>query len=321
MRRFQLACGVLALSLLSARPALADGGMSAALAVAKYTFKFLSSASSNASAQVYATAVSTVGVDNKEDHDTGFFSATADITATSGDLAQQRSYGYARYHFLDPNEEVVSYKPVTLRGPQGISTDASAKTHVKGVLQVLVETLSRPTVGLSQVDSGVGDFTAPIHLSFDLDGLSSYSFDVSIEGEDGSVLDLATGSAGKNGKSISLPLLRMTDPVLAAQIEQQYLNAVSGRGSVSFYLGQGLLPNGADGNPGLPVSYALGSAFSLNSELDADHAQAIPEPRAWAMLLLGVALTGAVLRRRKSPLTATWRSAIPRSSSRGPVQI
>ena len=50
MRRFQLACGVLALSLLSARPALADGGMSAALAVAKYTFKFLSSASSNASA-------------------------------------------------------------------------------------------------------------------------------------------------------------------------------------------------------------------------------------------------------------------------------
>jgi hypothetical protein len=285
-------------ALLFAQPALADGGLSAAviLTAAKYTLKFLSAASSNANAVVEATAVSKAGTDHQNDSDTGFFSATAETTATSGNLAQQTSFAYDQYNFLSPNVEKVRYTPRALYG-NGISITPIATTKIKGVWQILIQTIL-PLANTDMAAAPIGDFIVPISLQYDLDGHSSYNFDVSLEGGDGTIIDLANGMAGVGGSSINLPLLQMTDPALATKVEAQYLANVSGQGPVSFYLGQGLLPDGLDGNPGLPVSFALNQAFSLNSELDGARFEAIPEPATWTIMLVGFGMMGGEMRRR-----------------------
>lgn len=300
-----LLCAALA-PLAFAQPAYADGILTAKLAVqvVQYALKFLDSASSNTSAVAVSTAVSTSGSQTTNDRDTGYFWSEAKTTATHGDLAQQTSRAYADYNFLSPNLHIVETQPWTLRGPTGLAIEGFAQTKIKGVLQVLVETFAGPQIEFVNSPARFGELSVPVHFDFGLDGKSSYSFNVNLESETGDIIGIASGTAGVGGASLLLPYLSATNPTLAAAVQADYLARVSGQGAVSFTLGDGVLPDGADGTPAINVAYEIDKPFRLNSDFDGDRAAVIPEPTTWMMLFAGFWLIGGALRYRRTANTA-----------------
>lgn len=291
------------LPLAFAQPAHADGGvLTAQLAytVAKYTLEFISAASSNAVVEVHATAVSKVGETSTENHDTGFKWAEATTTATNGDLAMQTSWGYAQYNFISENVEKVKYTPELLQQPDARANRGLAVTKIKGVLQVLKETFTAPQIDFVQSPERFGEIGVPIQFDFELDGYSSYNFNVMLTSEAGDSILIASGTAGVGGASIDMPYLAATNPALAAAVKSDYLSKVSGRGIAAFTLGDGLLPDSGNGLAGIVVTYALDTPFSLDSDFGGERARTVPEPASWAMMITGFGFIGGCLRYRRN---------------------
>lgn len=290
------ACALVSVTGLCSLPARADGGAMTAYVVrktAQFVFNFVVGASSNTQADVIALALSLEGLDTKRDSDTGFFSATAEVTARSGLLAQQYALAEAKWHAFSPNEHRLLGSPL-LTPPTGIDVDWGGQTKIKGAAQILLAAIpfspAAPPVSAEVV--------VPVHLQFDLNEFSSYHFQVGIEFDSGLPAILMVGTAGNTGASVQFPYLETTNPALAATLAAQYLGAVAGSGPVSFDLGAGLLPIGIDGVPGIPFELPLDTPFSLASEFDGTGARSIPEASSFASCL-GIGLTIAAKRSRK----------------------
>ncbi len=299
--------------LMTAQPALADGGLSAYVTrkTVQFVVNFLSSAASNANVAAAATATSKVGTDSDQDQDTGFFSATAQVSATSGNLAATGVKVFADYNFIDPHEIIITPGPNTLTGPTGLSYEWYANASIKGIWQILLESIPSPFLAVPSNGVVMGEVVVPLSFQFDLNSYTSYDFALALEFDDSTTIDLVSGTAGAGGASILFPYLESSNPMLASALRSQYLGAVAGKqGNVSLTLGQGLLPPNDDGVTGLSVPIELGRQFRLNSALDGDGAQAIPEPASWAMLIAGFGLVGAAARRRRAYAAASPFSGI-----------
>jgi hypothetical protein len=295
--------------LLTAQPAMADGGVITAYVARKtvaFVVNFLSSASSNANAAAAATAVSEVGTDYDDDTDTGYFKATANASATSGTLASTSVTVVADYNFFEPNELTITPGASQIINPNGFSWEWYANARIKGIWQILVESLPSP-FSIQPLSSPVmGELAVPMSFAFDLNPHTSYRFDLALEFDGGSTIELAQGSAGAGGASILFPYLEGSNPALASALRAQYMGAVSGQsGPVAVTLGQGLLPPSDDGATGLPVMVPIGEQFRLNSGLDGDGANAVPEPASWMLLIVGFGSVCLALRRRRRALPTT----------------
>lgn len=300
--------------LLASQPAMADGGAITAYVTRKtvaFVVNFLNAASSNANAAAAATAVSTAGTSFDPDQDTGFFSATASVNATSGNLARSAVSVTADYNFIDPHELTITPGDSKLITPNGLSWEWYANASIKGIWQVLLESIPSPFTAGALDAPVMGDVVVPLSFSFDLNNFTSYSFNLALEFDDASTIELAQGTAGAGGASILFPYLEDSNPGLASALRNQYLGAVDGQsGAVSLTLGEGLLPANDDGVTGLSVAVPVGQQFRLNSGLDGDAARSVPEPATWLMLVIGFGCIGFLQRRRGPQAAASPSSGI-----------
>jgi hypothetical protein len=282
-------------------------GISPAVGLA---LNFVLSASSNTSAGVDVTATSqSQGTVTEHDTDTGFVYAEAKITAKSGipvdppGFATQYGRAYAEWFLRKDNVIIIEEPPPVLVAPDGLFGTVKSVASIKGILQVLVETVTGPfSTGFTtgSLTDNVFDVTVPIRLDFLLIPNVSNSFSVDVAFDGGEILNIARGGSGLDGNWLETPYLDSIDPLLADQVHDHYistLNAGKG-GGVSFYLGQGILPTGADGLPGTPIAGVLGRTFSIDSQLEGTNFGAIPEPDTWLLMLTGFGAAGLAMRRR-----------------------
>jgi type VI secretion system secreted protein Hcp len=85
------------------------------------------------------------------------------------------------------------------------------------------------------------------------------------------------------------------------------VNVMNDKGQVEDYIGSWSLNDGKLAFAGSDVVYL--QMANLNEPLDADQLPAIPEPRTWALLLAGLALTGGAAYRRLAQPRAARRDA------------
>lgn len=288
--------------LLVSAPASAMGAMTTYVVKksVEFVINFVGNAASNASAAASATAVSKQGTAEAQHKDTGYIWAKADAAAVSGNLASQEAHAYAEYNFFSPNIHKVDV-PGVLQDPDGIYRYGYAATAIKGFWQIVGESLPLP-LGPMQDGPAMAEIVVPVALDMGIFGRSAFDFGVSLGFEDGTVIDLVSGSAGHGGDSISMPYLEQTNPLLAAAVRDQYLGAVGGKGNVGLTLGGGLFEGGEDGVPGFSVWVPVGVPFSLNSNFGETGGDAIPEPGTWVMMIAGFGLVGMAVRRRRAAL-------------------
>ena len=306
---------ILTALLLSSVPASAFTTLEIALAnrAATFVWDFLSAASSNAVAVANPVAVShSQGLRTAGFADDGFFWAEVKGVMESGvgvppkGDARQPFRAYAEYNFFSDNIHIHENAAPILTSPDGISGKANENTRIKGVLGVLKEAIGIKPDPLSAAAGAdgpaMGEIFVPISLGSDLGPRTGFSFSVSVVSEGGSWL-VAQGSGKGNGKAtLLLPTLAAVDPELAALVVADFEDRIlAGKGgSVSFTLGDGLLPTGDSGVAGIPLLVPLDTPFWYETELLTYNSGAIPEPDIWMLMIAGFGLTGLCLRRRKA---------------------
>lgn len=305
-----IAISLAMLSTAFARPAEAAGLVTAINPVAGFAIDFILSASSNTSAAVDVWASShSQGLVTNRCSDTGFFWASAECSATSGfasappGYADQYGKAYAEWFLRKDNVHyTVEPKPLLI-GPDGIDGHVTAVSDVKGFFRVLLGAVASPENGLGSTSAlETPQMLVPVKLDIPLIPNVSVTFSIKLVYADGFSVDIASGGAGRGNNWLQTPYLSSIDPALASLVNDQYLSILAhGTGNVnSFYLGDGILPVGSDGLPGIPMYADLGREFSLDSTLEADNFAAIPEPGSWTLMIVGCGMTGAVLRRRRA---------------------
>lgn len=306
---------ILSALLAAAMPAHAFTTLEIALAnrAASFVWDFLSAASSNAVAVANPVAVShSQGLRTDAFYDDGFIWAEVKGEMASGigsppaGDARQAYRAYAEYNFFSENVHIHQNAPPALTSPDGISGKANENTRIKGVLGVLKEAIGIPPDPLQSAFSdgaAMGEIFVPVSFASDLGPRTGFSFTVSVATEGGSwLLAEATGKGNGKATSLLLPTLAQSDPTLAKLVSDDFVSRIKAgkSGSVSFVLGDGLLPAGDSGVAGIPLLVPLNTPFWFETELTTYNSGAIPEPDTWILMIAGFGLLGLRLRRARA---------------------